>query len=290
VSAAAEQLGYELYPRDFYSPIPVVDELPAGLWDGPGEMRGTELSVLTSLANLNNDLLPYLKEFRPPRKRTANARFWLENGHFGSVDAETLYAMVRHLKPSRVFELGSGASSQVIYAAALANASEGSPLAHSIFDPLPYHRGTAQSIPGATVHAIRAEELDPALFDELESGDILFIDTTHTVRTGGDVTHVILNGLPRLKPGVTVHVHDIFLPWEYPKHWVVDLRRAFAEQYLLQAFLAFNTEFEVVLANHALARQAPEELGAMIPSFHPGDLHPASLWMRRSTPTPARRA
>jgi hypothetical protein len=102
------------------------------------------------------------------------------------------------------------------------------------------------------------------------------------VRTGGDVTHIFLEVLPRIAAGVTIHVHDIFLPYEYPRDWVIGRRRAWAEQYLLQAFLAFNDEFEVVMPNYAIARAAPATLKQAIPSFDPGTARqpPGGFWIR----------
>jgi Methyltransferase domain len=299
--------GYQLTRRNFYSPIPIAEELPPNLWDRPSELPGVDLRIDDALALLNGPLLPYLAEFHPPLSPTepdglpspseqgghssptkpgglsptSPGRFWLHNNSYESVDAETLYAILRHLKPARVHELGSGASTHVIHLAALANARDGEPLEHAVFDPFPYQASPLGPVPGTTVHPIRAEDLDPARFAALRAGDVLFVDTTHTVRTGGDVTHIFLEILPRLAPGVTVHVHDIFLPYEYPRDWVVDQRRAWAEQYLLQAFLAFNGDFEVVLPNYALARAAPDTLKQVIPSFDPHTVRPGAFWIRR---------
>jgi hypothetical protein len=273
--------GYELSRRSFYSPLPVVEKLPPRLWESPSEMPGVELRVEEALTLLGGPLGSYLSEFRPPMEPAEPGRFWLNNRSYGCVDAETLYAMLRHLEPARVYELGSGASTHVIHLAALANAGEGSPLEHTVFDPFPYQASPMGSVAGVTVHPLRAEDLDPARFAALQAGDVLFVDTTHTVRTGGDVTHIFLEILPRLAPGVTVHVHDIFLPYEYPREWVVQRRYAWAEQYLLQAFLAFNHDFEVVLPNYALARAAPDALARAIPSFDPRTVSPGGFWLRR---------
>lgn len=281
---ALKAAGYHLVKRDFYSPIPIVEEIPASLWEAPSELLGVDLSIEDALALLNGPLLPYLSEFRPPPHPSEPGRSWLHNGSYESVDAETLYAILRHLKPERVYELGSGVSSHVIHMAAQANAQDGNPLEHTIFDPFPYQAAALGSVPDATVHAIRSEDLDPAQFAALKAGDILFVDTTHTVRTGGDVTHIFLDILPRIAPGVTIHVHDIFLPYEYPKGWVIDKRRAWAEQYLLQAFLTFNDDFKVVMPNYAVARAAPDALKRVIPSFDPPSVRPGAFWIRRSLP------
>lgn len=277
---AARRLGYHLVPRHFYSPIPIIEELPSGLWAGPATWLGVDSRADTAMAFLGGALKPYLIEFDAPLEDSGGGGFWLHNGGYESVDAETLYAMVRYLKPALVYELGSGGSSHVIHLAARANAGEDRPVHHVIFDPFPYDVGTMGPVDGAEVHAVRTEDIDPERFRALQAGDILFVDTTHTVRTGGDVTHIILNVLPRLAVGVTVHFHDIFLPYEYPEDWVVDRRRAWAEQYLLQAFLAFNDVFEVVLPNYAVSRSAPDTLRGLIPSFN-DTVRPGGFWIRR---------
>jgi Methyltransferase domain len=294
---ALEPAGYQLSRRNFYSPIPIVEELPPNLWDGPAGLPGVDLRVEEALALLNGPLLPYFAEFRPPLRPpgsespsatqpggpapTESGGFWLDNRSYGCVDAETLYAMLRHLKPARLHELGSGASTHVIHLAALANAEGGSPLEHTVFDPYPYTASPMGPVPGVSTHPIRTEDLDPVRFAALHAGDVLFVDTTHTVRTGGDVTHIFLEILPRLAPGVLIHIHDIFLPYEYPREWVVDRGYAWAEQYLLQAFLAFNHDFEVALPNYALACAAPDALEQAIPSFDPHTVRPGAFWFRR---------
>ncbi len=117
--------------------------------------------------------------------------------------------MLRLLKPARVHELGSGSSSHVISLATQRNAAEGRPAQHTIFDPFPYAAGGPMGpVSTAAVRPLRAEDIDAEAFAaELQEGDVLFVDTTHTVRTGGDVTHIFLHILPRLAKGVTIHVH-----------------------------------------------------------------------------------
>ena len=240
-------------------------------------MPGVDLRVAQAVALLR-EIAGLIAEFQPPVTAAPGEGYYLANGHYESVDAETLYGLLRHLRPSRVVELGSGASSHVIDLARRANETSGSSLRHTIYDPFPF--GNPMGAVPATVHRTRSEDIDAAVVGELESGDVLFIDTTHTVRTGGDVVRIFLDLLPRLSSGVYVHVHDIFLPYEYPREWVVDRRLAWAEQYLLQAFLAFNREFEVVFPAHAVVCQDPEAVSAAIPSFGP-DVAPGAFWMRR---------
>jgi hypothetical protein len=196
------------------------------------------------------------------------------------VDAELLYAMIRWLKPRRVLELGSGFTTLLIDMAARRNAADGSPVDASAYDPYPPPQilGPERT---AGVKPIRATDVPLETFGELESGDVLFVDTTHTVKLGSDVNYIVLDVLPTLAPGVIVHFHDIFLPWEYPREWFEVNRYLWAEQYLLQAFLACNRDFEVLLPAHALVREHAERLRQVIPSL----VSPrtgGAMWLRRA--------
>jgi hypothetical protein len=277
--AAVARAGYDLVERGFYSPLPDIERLPADLWPSPRPSHGVDLRIPDAVKLLDKTLRPYVAEFAPPRSGTPGRSFYTENGTYESVDAETLYAILRHFKPSRLIELGSGASSHVIAEARAANTRDGRPFPHIIFDPYPFEANPMGPV-DAEVHRERAEDLPLSTFESLAAGDVLFVDTTHTVKTGGDVCRIVCEILPSLRPGVIVHVHDIFLPYEYPREWVVELRRAWAEEYLLQAFLAFNPVYEVLFPAHAVARQAEEVTRSVVESFRPSS-SPGAFWLRR---------
>jgi len=112
----------------------------------------------------------------------------------------------------------------------------------------------------------KVEDIDLEFFSQLDSSDILFIDSSHTVKIGGDVNYLFLEVLPRLKPGVIVHVHDIFLPFDYRRDWVKDQFRFWTEQYLLQAFLSFNAEFKVLMCNSYLGLYYVEDMKSTFPN------------------------
>jgi hypothetical protein len=279
VRRVAPRVGYDVVEHDFNSPLPDVEHLPSWVWDDAREPAGIDLRLAKAGALLTEVLRPYVAEFDPPRTPQPGRRYYLENGMYERVDGESLYAIVRHFKPSRLIELGSGASSNVIAEARTANERDGSPLQHSIFDPFPFTASPLGPVE-AEVHRRRTEDVDPATFAELGAGDVLFVDTTHTVKTGGDVTRLILDVFPLLREGVLIHVHDIFMPYDYPRQWVIDRRRAWAEQYMLQAFLAFNDRYEVLFPAHALARREPDLVRSAIPSFAAGAA-PGAFWMRK---------
>jgi hypothetical protein len=148
---------------------------------------------------------------------------------------------------------------------------------HEIVDPHPSGLIPPQ---GVTVHRQSAAAVAQRLFDTLAERDILFVDTSHVIRPGGEVVRVVLELLPALAPGVTIHFHDFFRPFEYPRVLYEELDLHWQEQYLLQAFLAFNEEFEVLCANHALWRMRRERVKQLFPELREG-MEPSALWVRR---------
>lgn len=273
---------YDLVPHNYYSPIPDLSQLPADIWSRRNRLGGVELDIGGGIALIEGELAPYLAEFdfpatgpRPP------GEFYLDNTNYGAVDAELLYAMVRARKPRRVIELGSGMTTLLIGVAARRNAAEGVATEHLAYDPFPRAKILGEEPPPPTRFEPKsATDVSLADFEQLESGDFLFVDTTHTVKLGSDVNYIVLDVLPTLASGVIIHFHDIFLPWEYPREWFESMEYFWAEQYLIQAFLAFNADFEVLIPANAVAIEHPERLATAIPSFAPGR-RPGALWLRR---------
>jgi predicted O-methyltransferase YrrM len=280
----ARRRDWRLSPNNYYSALPDLDRLDDAVWARESAMVGVAFDAEAQIDFAEEHLARYAAELGAPHASTDPLDFHLDNAHFESVDAEIAYAMVRHLRPRRVVELGSGFSTQVLAAAAHRNAAEGTATELYAYNPYPSGRMEAvlaRGIPGLTEHvAIEAQALPLDLFLELGSGDVLFIDTSHTVKLGGEVVHLFLEVLPRLAPGVVVHVHDIALPYEYDRRYVVDLEMPWAEQYLLQALLCGSQEWEVLFGAQAAARKHRARLEAVVPSLR--DRHyPSSFWMRR---------
>jgi hypothetical protein len=283
LTRVAEWLGYDLVRRDFYSPIPDLHLLPESIWSSESPLAGVSLDLERQMTLLEQDLAPFVAEFDPPSERSPDpGQFFLHNGTYESVDAETLFAMIRFLRPKRIIELGSGRSTQVIAQARAQNALVGDASEHYVVDPFPSPLTHTISAEGFELGAVSATDVPVARFQELMPGDVLFVDTTHTVKLGGDVTYIMLEVLPALSPGVVVHFHDIFLPRPYPRDWLTDARRFWAEQYLLQAFLAFNGAFETLLAANLLAHRYPDRVERVIPTFGPG-VEPGAFWLRRAS-------
>ncbi len=273
---------FDVVPRNYYSPVPNLELLPEDIWDRRSALGGIDLGVERAMSIIEEELAPWIAELDVPTEGPAPAgQFFLRNENYESVDAELLYAMLRARKPARVIELGSGFTTLLIGAASRRNAEDGVATEHIAYDPYPRAKILGDSPPPPTrFEATSATDIPLSAFLQLQAGDVLFVDTTHTVKLGSDVNYIVLDVLPVLAPGVIVHFHDIFLPWEYPRTWFEQLRYYWAEQYLLQAFLAFNDAFEVLLPAQALAREQPDRLGRVIPSFGPG-VSPGAFWLVR---------
>lgn len=194
----------------------------------------------------------------------------LNNDYFSGLDAVVYYSLIRHLKPRRIIEIGGGYSTRIANKALAANHSG----RLTCIEPYPEERlnGSQFSVQLITK---RVEEIDVSFFECLEANDILFIDSSHTVKFGSDVCYEFLEILPRLKSGVWVHVHDIFFPHDYPAEWLLERRLALNEQYLLEAFLSFNPAFSPQLANHWLCLDYAADAARLCNA--PG----SSFWMKR---------
>lgn len=164
-----------------------------------------------------------------------------KNGWFTGLDAMSLYAFVASRRPRRIIEVGSGYSTKF---AARAIRDHGLETTIVSIDPKP--RAGIDQLCDRVVRS-RVEHADLALFDELAAGDILFIDSSHRVFTGSDVTVLLLDVVPRLRPGVLLHIHDVFLPWDYPEEWS---SRYYSEQYLLASLLLWQpARFRLLRSN-----------------------------------------
>jgi predicted O-methyltransferase YrrM len=276
----SRRLGFDLELRSFYSPIPDLTLLDGETWSHRSELPGIELDLDRQLGFVESELASLISEFRPPRAATADrTEFFLHNGLFQAGDAELLYAMIRRYKPTTVLELGAGFSTLVSAAAVRANRSEGAETRLISCDPFASREAAARVDGLAELRPVLAERLELSEFAALGEHDILFIDSSHTVRLGGDVVHLLCEVAPRLRSGVLVHVHDVYLPYHYPRAWFEQLHWYWAEQYLLQALLSGSSQLEPLVAVHALWRDRHDELVKLIPTVAGGDA-PLSFWMR----------
>ena len=276
--------GYEKFvpPGHFYSPIP--DQLDFSLREPslyaagqtfPGiDLRdAAQLDLLKTIAPLQRDL-PF------PDERASKHRFYYENDFYSYGDATIYACLLRHLRPKRVIEIGSGFSSALLLDMNLLFANN--QIECTFIEPFPNRlKGLMRPADHAAVkiHQAMLQDVDPGIFAALGEGDFLFIDSTHVSKAGSDVNQLFFQVLPRLAKGVVVHIHDVFDPFEYPAPWVRE-GRAWNELYMLRSFLQFNSAFEIVYFNHYMANRHGAEVARVLPIAmrNPG----GAIWLRKT--------
>lgn len=196
-----------------------------------------------------------------------------DNSYFSSPDAEVLYSIIRKYKPNQIVEIGCGNSTKISRQAIL----DGN-LNTTLISVDPHPRLEIQEYSNH-IYLNPVESLpNYHIFDDLRSGDILFIDSSHAIKTGGDVVFLFANILPRLCCGVIVHIHDIFLPYEYPRNWVIEEKFDFNEQYLVQCILSMGNAFEVLWPGYFL-QKTKSDFETHFPNLQSRTSQ--SLWIRK---------
>lgn len=269
-------------PGHFYSPIPSLSDVLSkenllfrrDLKECPGiDLKEEEqLKMLEQLAL-------YYKELPFSEQPSTSSRYYYQNDFFCYSDAIILYAMLRHFKPRKVIEVGSGFSSAVMLDTNdtfLSGATN-----FTFIEPYPERLYSLLNEKDKRQHQViekPVQEVEFELFQTLDADDILFVDSSHVVKVGSDVAHIIFEILPRLKAGVVIHFHDIFSSFEYPKDWI-ESGRAWNEDYFLRAFLQYNSVFNILYFNSFMGEFHGDELEVKMPLClrNTG----GSLWMKK---------
>ena len=269
-------------PGHFYSAVPPLSELRPRLNElyhpGKAGLPGIDLredeqwKLLEQFKHLYQSN-PFSETKRPEH------RYFFQNGSYSYSDAIFLHCMLRHVQPRRLIEIGSGFSS-----AATLDTNElflDDRVAVTFIEPYPdllrsvLQPGDAERV---TLLAKPLQDVPLDVFRTLEADDILFVDSTHVSRAGSDVNYIFFEILPALQPGVCIHFHDIFWPFEYPWAWIEEGRQ-WHEDYLLRTFLEFNSAFEIVVFNTFLETRNLEWFEQNMPLCLKN--LGGSIWLRR---------
>jgi predicted O-methyltransferase YrrM len=280
-----QRVGFHVTRSRFYSPIPDTRELGDNLWLKRSELVGISINEQKQIETLSTFKHQFKNEYDTfPRNKTTSAHlYYLTNGAFGPVDGEMLYCMIRHLKPHRVMEIGAGNSTFLAAQAILVNKDEDEQYACDLvaIEPNP-NRTLKAGFPGLSALIPRqVQDVPISEFLRLKENDILFIDSSHVLKVGSDVQYEYAELLPRLKKGVIIHIHDIFWPCEYKKEWIKKYHWFWNEQYLLQAFLAFNNCFEILWMGSLMHLMHNNLLEKAFNSYKSDTDWPSSLWIRK---------
>lgn len=263
-----DRVGLHVLPKHYYSPVQDMTWLRQNqrLWAKPLEPGVLGWDLNDQLQWLADTCGPYRSEvagFGPMLAAVAE----MAGPGYGPVESQVLHCFIRKWRPARIIEVGSGVSTMCALHAARINATESGVATRQIcIEPNPspaLRRAQEISLVDEEVQAV-----DPDLFEDLQSGDLLFIDSSHAVKTGSDVHTLLFQVLPRLEAGVFVHFHDIYLPYLYPR----DTLSAYfgsQETAMLAATLMGNRHLKVLAGLAALHYAMPEKLRAILPDYRP---------------------
>ncbi len=278
-----EYFGIHILPVHYYSPIPDTRQLRKRLGSLTQEhpMHGVDFKEDAQI-----EILDLLKDYEEEYCNAGGEVFGVDQNKMPSyapINALALYAFVCHFKPKKVIEVGAGMSTKISSTAVIKNKEEGHNGEFIVIEPYPSKELQKEQNGIHRLIIEKVEDVDISFFKKLEKNDILFIDSSHTVKPLGDVNYLFFSVIPQLNPGVIIHIHDIFFPVEYLPHHFFNqgMKMFWQEQYLLHAFLMFNHEFEVMLSLSYMHFKHQDRLRELFPWYRP-DRWPSSFWMRKS--------
>jgi predicted O-methyltransferase YrrM len=223
----------------------------------------------------------YYSELPFKEQKTANLRYYLDNLFYPHTDGIIFYSIIRHFKPKQIIEIGSGYSSALILDTN--NLFFDNAIKLTFIDPYPerlYSLISDNDKKATTIIESDVQLISLEVFEKLNAGDILFVDSTHVAKTGSDVNYILFEILPRLKSGVLIHFHDIFFPFEYPRDWVFKGKN-WNEDYFLKAFLMYNHNFEIKFFSNYLHMLHKDAFKNMPLCYNGYNNYGGSLWIEK---------
>ena len=276
-------------PGHYYSAIPDWGSVRSRVGEKIDDLRlwGIDLNEEKQLALLRSFADSLGSDFWTKGGSLSGPRYNWPNNYFHWTDAGLLTHIISHFRPRRIVEVGCGFSSAAV-SDALVRTSLNLPAGRTLIDPS-FSRLKSllppDEIARLTLHEKVVQVVDVKEFLSLSAGDILIIDSSHVTKHGSDVNWLVFDVLPQLAPGVVVHFHDVFVPFDYPANWYEE-RRGYNETFLLRAFLQFNSDFAIIAFADFLRHRWPLEMAAAVGG--PAGLTSsteavpyASLWLQR---------
>lgn len=277
-TARLKRIGVFPIRNHYYEPLFDDKQLSHPL-DKDRNLPGIDFNVPAQLYLL--DQLKYSNELVSLNLGQSSAdknSFQINNGSFESGDADFLYQIIRYIKPHKIVEIGSGNSTKIARLALIKNDSEMNySCEHICIEP--YEQPWLENLEGITVvrDLVQNSKFDWA--NDLNAGDLLFVDSSHVIRPQGDVLKEYLEIFPQLKPGVYVHIHDIFTPKDYLRSWIAEDVKFWNEQYLLEALLTNTNRYEVIAALNLLKHHYYDKFTQVCPSITK-EREPGSFYFR----------
>lgn len=271
-------------PGHFFSPLPSIEDIAEckKRLPDPKTVRSVDGIVISLEKHLAlwEEMLPHLQKIPFDSHQTKNGRYYFCNGSYEQGDGSILYAMLHHIRPKKFIEVGCGYSSLLsldVIQNELKNEAD-----ITLIDPYPELARSLigeEQLAAATILPHKVQDVSLKIFQQLDAGDILFIDSTHVAKAGSDVLYDYFTILPALNPGVIIHIHDIFWPFEYLPHSFSANFPAWNELYLLRALLTNNSAYDILFFNHYFGLMAEKTIAETYPRFLENS--GGSIWLKK---------
>jgi len=264
----AISFGIFILPVHYSVGVPNIVELSKKkhLWSKRSSLPGLDTTLDRQVSNLRTICLPYQTEYKGNSTYLEAVKLNAGPG-FGYLEAQALHSVVRYYHPKTILEVGAGVSTYCLKHATELNSKENAEGCR-IISVDPYPTDFVRRISGIELISREVQEIPLDIFEQLTKNDLLLIDSSHTVRTGSDVNHLVLEVLPRLRPGVIVHFHDIFLPYDYQRNALQTLFH-WSETSLLRAFLIDNVHAEILFCMSMLHYDRKNDMKEVFPEYLP---------------------
>jgi hypothetical protein len=275
---------------DFYSPLPLITSLEKNMsrWFKPSHLYGIHYDLKYMQEKLAYLASNYFEEYDKLLLYNDISKKGYGPG-YPVIDSMLLYFMIRDIKPKRYIEIGSGVSTYICSLAANENEKSNSYIDIICIDP--YTQENLYKTPNIRILQDEIQNIDISFFDQLNEGDILFIDSTHILKIDGDVPYLYLEIIPRLEKGVIIHIHDIHFPYNIPyppQYYIFGNKRPvfWNEAMLLQAFLSYNDSYRIIMSLPLLRYFCEDALKEHISNYQALDhncayTHNGSIWIEK---------
>lgn len=274
------------YNGHFYSAVVDPKDLVGKkqqLWPKDPHISGVDFNEAYHLKVLKEYFPKYIDEYKFVEKYSqtkSDTEYYIQNSQYSWLDSRLLFVLLNQWQPKRIIEVGSGFSSLLtahVNAQCLNNKMN-----FKCIEPFP-RKFLRKDIPGLKqVIVEKVEDLPLTTFQELDAGDVLFVDSSHVAKTGSDVNYLLFEVLPILSKGVKIHFHDIFLPHEYPQDWVLEENRSWNEQYLLRALLMHSNTFKVLFGSSYAHHKYPELVTTALNLPDGTGFSGSSIWLEKT--------
>ena len=247
-----------ILPDYYYIPVSnILDLNKDKSWQKKSDLNGIKIDLENQIKNIKKIILPFQDEYK--NGEIYNEALKLNAGPgYGVIEAQALHGVIRYYSPKKIVEIGSGVSTHCMLSAGAKN----------ITCIEPYPSNFIKKNTKIKLIKKKLQHCDIEIFENLSAGDFLFVDSTHTLKIGSDVSKIYLEIIPKLKPGVIIHIHDVYFPYNYTRN-INNTMFQWLETQMLQALLIDNQKIEILFCMSHLHYEFSNDLKEIFPMYEP---------------------